>query len=209
MQAVIFATGSSLVIEVEESLSRAGIGVAAGIRNRHGPCHLSDPGLSVSLAVAGAELRALPFIVPLFTPANRRAAVAEAKAQGFATALALVDPSVIRPRVLQHGEGLYVNAGTIIGAGTRFEDFVVVNRGAVLGHHLECGDYVSIGPGAVLAGMIKLGDDVVIGAGAVILPEVTVGAGALVAAGAVVGRDVPAGATVAGNPARIVRRAAE
>lgn len=206
MRAVIYATGSSIVIEVEESLSRARIKVAAGIRNQDGTCHLSDPALSVSLAEAGPALRDLPFIVPLFTPANRRAAVAEAKAHGFATPLSLIDPSVIRPRDLPHGEGLYVNAGAIIGAGTRFGEFSLVNRGAVLGHHLSCGAYVSIGPGAVLAGMIALGDDVVIGAGAVILPEVTIGAGALVAAGSVVGRDVPAGATVAGNPARIVRR---
>lgn len=209
MRAVIYATGSSFVIEVEESLSRARIDVAAGIRNRDGPSHLSDPELSVSLAEAGAALRDLPFIVPLFTPANRRVAVAEAKAHGFVTPLALIDPSVIRPRDLPHGEGLYVNAGVIVGAGTRFGDFDVVNRGAVLGHHLCCGDYVSIGPGAVLAGMITLGDDVVVGAGAVILPEVTIGQGALVAAGSVVGRDVPAGVTVAGNPARIVRRAGE
>ncbi|WP_431299196.1 hypothetical protein [Tabrizicola sp. BL-A-41-H6] len=209
MRAVIYATGSSIVVEFEESLSRAGIEVVAGIRNRTGPCHLSDPALSVPLAGTGAALRDLPFIVPLFTPANRRAAVTEARSQGFATPLSLIDPTVIRPRDLPHGEGLYVNAGVIIGAGTRFGDFVVVNRGAVLGHHLTCGNYVSIGPAAVLAGMITLGDDVVIGVGAVILPEVKIGAGALVAAGAVVGRDVPAGATVAGNPARIVRRGGE
>lgn len=206
MRAVIYATGSTFVVEVEESLSRAGIELVAGIRNRDGPCHLSNPALSVPLARAGAALRDLPFIVPLFTPANRRAAVAEARAQGFATALSLIDPTVIRPRDLPQGKGLYVNAGAVIGAGTRFGVFVVVNRTASLGHDLACGDFVSIGPGAVLAGMITLADGVMVGAGAVILPEVTVGAGAVVAAGSVVGRDVPAGATVAGNPARIVRR---
>ena len=44
-----------------------------------------------------------------------------------------------------------------------------------------------------------------IGSGAVILCGVTIGARAMVGAGAVVTRDVPPDATVAGNPARILR----
>jgi acetyltransferase-like isoleucine patch superfamily enzyme len=48
-------------------------------------------------------------------------------------------------------------------------------------------------------------DDASIGSGATILCGVRVGKGALVGAGAVVTKDVPAGATVAGNPARVLR----
>jgi acetyltransferase-like isoleucine patch superfamily enzyme len=46
-----------------------------------------------------------------------------------------------------------------------------------------------------------------IGSGATILCGVTIGSGACVGAGSVVTRDVPDGATVAGNPARLLRRA--
>jgi acetyltransferase-like isoleucine patch superfamily enzyme len=45
-----------------------------------------------------------------------------------------------------------------------------------------------------------------IGTGAVILGGIEIGARATIGAGAVVTRDVPPGATVAGNPARILRR---
>jgi acetyltransferase-like isoleucine patch superfamily enzyme len=45
-----------------------------------------------------------------------------------------------------------------------------------------------------------------IGFGACILPGVIVGRGAIVAARAVVCSNVPPGATVAGNPARVVRQ---
>ena len=44
-----------------------------------------------------------------------------------------------------------------------------------------------------------------IGSNATILCGVTIGEGAIVGAGAVVTKDVPAGATVAGNPAQIIR----
>jgi UDP-2-acetamido-3-amino-2,3-dideoxy-glucuronate N-acetyltransferase len=47
-----------------------------------------------------------------------------------------------------------------------------------------------------------------IGSGAVILGGVRVGEGAMIGAGALVTKDVPRGATVAGNPARALNRAA-
>jgi len=44
-----------------------------------------------------------------------------------------------------------------------------------------------------------------IGSGAVLLCGITIGEDAMIGAGSVVTKDVPAGATVAGNPARIVK----
>jgi len=46
-----------------------------------------------------------------------------------------------------------------------------------------------------------------VGSGAVILCGVTIGEGAVVGAGAVVTKDVPAHTVVAGNPARVLRKA--
>ena len=53
---------------------------------------------------------------------------------------------------------------------------------------------------------VRIGRHAWIGGGAIILPGVTVGDDAIVGAGAVVTRDVPAGCTVAGNPARLIKR---
>ena len=52
---------------------------------------------------------------------------------------------------------------------------------------------------------VIIGRNVWIGGGALILPGITVGDNAIVGAGSVVTRDVPDGATVAGNPARLLR----
>jgi len=52
---------------------------------------------------------------------------------------------------------------------------------------------------------VIIGDEVQIGIGAIILKGTRIGKGARVGAGAVVTADVPPGASVAGNPARIVK----
>lgn len=54
---------------------------------------------------------------------------------------------------------------------------------------------------------VTIGANVWIGGGAIILPGVTIGDDAIVGAGSVVTRDVPTGATVAGNPASLLRGA--
>ena len=70
---------------------------------------------------------------------------------------------------------------------------------------LQLGNGVHLAPGATLCGCINIGDNVFIGASAVVLPRISIGQDAVVGAGAVVTRDVPAGATVAGNPARVIK----
>ncbi|GLS44553.1 maltose O-acetyltransferase [Methylobacterium brachythecii] len=56
---------------------------------------------------------------------------------------------------------------------------------------------------------VVIGRNVWIGGGAIIVPGVTVGDDAVIGAGSVVTRDVLPGATVAGNPARPIRKRSE
>jgi sugar O-acyltransferase (sialic acid O-acetyltransferase NeuD family) len=201
---VIFATGSPIVVDLEESLSRAGIALAAGIVNRPGRSFLSEPRLLTTVDCIPGEIRELPFMVPLFAPCNRQQAVREAQALGFHRPFSLIDPTVASPQSLQIEAGVYVNAGCSLGAAGEFGSFLFVNRGAAIGHHVKLARYVSIGPGAVLCGEVCVGKGTMIGAGAVVLPQIRIGENAVVAAGAVVTRNVGDHVLMAGNPARIV-----
>ena len=203
---ILFGTGSTILLDVVESLHRAGVAVAAGVRNRDGPNHLPDDLPALRPEQVTPVLLPVPFLVPLFTPAHRQTAAREAMRLGLSTPFRLIDPSVAAPRRLALGEGSYVNVGCSLGSAGVFDRFVFVNRGASIGHHARLGAFTSIGPGATLAGHVTIETGAMVGSGATILPELTVGANAVVGAGAVVTRDVPAGCLVLGNPARIVRR---
>lgn len=202
---VIYGVGSPVVVDVQESLMRADIAVAAAVRNMECESRLLDGLIPMAPEELTAELLALSFLAPFFRPANRQKVARQAFAAGFRSGYSLIDPTVPQSRSLVHGTGLYVNAGCTLGAAGKFGEWVFINRGASIGHHARFGDFVSIGPGAVVAGSVTVGRGSVVGAAAVVLPEVSIGSNAVVGAGAVVAKDVPDNCLVLGVPAKVAR----
>jgi UDP-3-O-[3-hydroxymyristoyl] glucosamine N-acyltransferase len=203
---VLYGSGSSLIVDVEETCRRCGLLVAAIIKNVEGDDRCLDRTKLVRLSEASPQLLSLPIIIPLFAPANRKQAWEEAKGRGAVTFATLLDPTAVLPSALDAAEGVYINSAVSLGAASRLGRFSLINRGASLGHHLILGEFASVGPGVVAAGQVTIGRGAVVGAGAVILPGIEIGENAVVAAGAVVTSNIPAQSLAAGNPARIVRR---
>ena len=108
------------------------------------------------------------------------------------------------------GKFCKISSHTFICEGVTIEDNVLVGHNVTFINDKypratnEQGELQTEEDWAVHPTLVKKGASV--GSGSVILCNVTIGENAIVGAGSVVTRDVPPNATVAGNPARILRK---
>lgn len=99
----------------------------------------------------------------------------------------------------------YIQNGVVIQAGATIGNNVGLHFRSSISHESTIGHSVFVGPDAMISGEVRVCDGAFIGANATVIPRVRIGRWATVGAGAVVLRDVPDYATVAGNPARLIR----
>ena len=109
--------------------------------------------------------------------------------------------------------GIEIHPGAKIGKGL----FIDHGAGVVIGETTEIGDYCTLYQNVTLGGTgnedgdrhPKIGSGVLLSAGSIVLGNVRVGDCARVAGGSVVLHEVPPHTTVAGVPAKVVRRHAD
>ncbi len=105
--------------------------------------------------------------------------------------------------------GMYIPSDCDIGPGLYINNFqgLVINPNAVIGRNCSIGHGVIIGTAADgTARAPRIGNDVFIGSRAVVIGPITIGDNVRIGANAVVLKDVPSNVTVAGVPAKIVRK---
>jgi acetyltransferase-like isoleucine patch superfamily enzyme len=115
---------------------------------------------------------------------------------------------VTGPRgVLDIGDGVFVNYGTLISAQLH----VRIGANVMLGNYCIVADTEIPGvgepPGApsLDARAVEIGDGAWLAARVTVLPGTRIGAGAVIAAGSVVAGDIPPGKVAGGIPARVLR----
>jgi sugar O-acyltransferase (sialic acid O-acetyltransferase NeuD family) len=202
---VLFGSGSSTIVEVEETCLRLGLDIAAIVKNVDGPDYALARERLVKSDEIAPELSACPYLVPIFTPGHRFAAYRDAGVRGFDRAATVVDPTAVVARSATIGAGTFINAAAVVGGAAKIGAFVFINRSASIGHHVEISDFASVGPGAVICGSARLGRGSVVAAGAIVLPAMEIGSNSVIAAGAVVAQSIADHCLAVGNPARVVK----
>ena len=104
------------------------------------------------------------------------------------------------------GTGIVIGPNTSILPYTRIDDFAIIDYGTSIAHDCEIHRYVTISPQVGLAGHVKLNEGVFVGIGASFLPNIKIDSWTLIGAGAMVTRSFPSKVTVAGIPARIIKK---
>jgi sugar O-acyltransferase (sialic acid O-acetyltransferase NeuD family) len=123
----------------------------------------------------------------------------------YARSIALVSaihPSVTILANAQIADGVWINAGCIIGYKAEIKSGVILNTRSQVDHHNVLETCSQVDPGVVTAGHVTLRKCAHVHTGAVVINRVEIGEDAIVGAGAVVLKSVPARTTVVGVPAK-------
>jgi len=120
----------------------------------------------------------------------------------------LIHPNVIigKRKYVAIGEGCIITAGNIITTNISIGKHVILNLACTVGHETEIGDFSSFMPTCNISGGVHIGEATFWGTGAKIINGIRVGNNVIVGAGSVVINNVIDDVTVAGVPAKIIKK---
>lgn len=166
-----------------------------------GNCVLGYPVLGGDAELPALRARAalaLIVIGQLDDPAPRLAAVAAARAAGYAFP-AVVSPHARASRHASVGEGSIVMHGAIVNAAARVGCHCIVNSQALIEHDALLGDFSHLSTRALLNGGVRVGERSFVGSGSVVRQGLVIGSDCFVAMGSVVRDDLASGSRVRGR----------
>jgi len=144
------------------------------------------------------------------SPKVRELVMNKAEEAGF-DFMSVIHPNVEISKWVNLGKGVVICAGSIITTNITLGDHVQINLDCTIGHDVVMDDFVTLAPGVHISGNVHIRKGAYLGTGAnvingsketllIIEENSTVGAGACVI------KDVQAGDTVAGVPAKSIKR---
>jgi acetyltransferase EpsM len=116
-----------------------------------------------------------------------------------------IHPRAIVSKRSSIGEGTVIMGGVTINVDAHIGRHCIVNTNASIDHDCILEDFAHVSPNVTLCGNVYVGEGTLIGAGTVVIPWKKIGKWCTIGAGSVVIKDIPDYATVAGNPAQIIK----
>ena len=127
------------------------------------------------------------------------------KNKGYLPVNAIHRNAVISPHAVM-GSGILLCANVVVNPGAHIGDNAILYAACTIAHDCLISKHAYISPGSNISGGARIGAGAFLGSGAVVLPKIKIGEWSIVGAGAVVTEDIPAHVTVAGVPAKIIKR---
>lgn len=122
------------------------------------------------------------------------------------TIINIIDPSAMISESATIGEGNFIGKMAVINADAEIGDNNVINTKALIEHECKVGNHIHLSTNATINGNVVVEDSVFIGSTAVCNGQIKIGEHAIVGSGSVIIRDVEPYCTVAGVPAKLIRR---
>lgn len=120
----------------------------------------------------------------------------------------VVDNSAIVSPNANIGNGCFVGKMAIINSGAIVGDNCIINSRALIEHGCMVEKHVNMSTNSVINGDVKIGEGSFIGSCSVTIGQLSIGSWSTVGAGAVVVKPVGDGITVAGVPAKTIKKGA-
>lgn len=118
----------------------------------------------------------------------------------------VVDRSAIISPEAHIGTGCFFGKMSVVNSKASIGDNCIINTKSLVEHGCTVGNHVNISTNAVINGDVTVGDGSFIGTCSVTLGQIDIGTWSTVGAGAVVTKHVGDDITVAGVPARFIKR---
>ncbi len=118
----------------------------------------------------------------------------------------LIHPSSQVGRTVELGLGCIVTAGCVLTTNIKVGFHVLFNWNCTVGHDSLIGNFCSLFPDVNISGGVKIGAGCELGTKTVVIPKKSIGDWTITGAGSVVISDVESNLTIAGVPARVIKK---
>lgn len=122
--------------------------------------------------------------------------------------ISAIHPSALILPSAKIDDGVWINAGAIVGYKAEIKSGAILNTGVQVDHHNIIEACCQLDPGVVTAGNVVLRQCCHIHTAATLINRVEIGTNSIIGAGTVVLSDIPPNCTAVGVPARIIKRGA-